>query len=331
MILILADSTDVWAAWTHRELRRRGDGDLLWIQPAELLDRVLLNWPVETTSAVARGNLIIDGRTIPFVDLTGVFNGLSFPVQVVHEDLSASDREYIIKETTATWLALMNALPCAVVNCPLPGGRPTILTGSPLLSRLAKMHGFLLPSSHCTSSCGDAILQYSAWSERVYLKPLGACGTGLLLEGRGGLEQIYRVIEHRAVSMQLVPQGQRLTVYIVGDEAVATVVQGDEQVRQIGPVPSMPTSRCLRLVRDLGLTFAECQVVVTSDGQVYCLDVVGTPNIWVCPQDVQQHIVSKLADYLSEERSLPFHDSVDGADGRPGVGQRLCPAGSQKR
>ena len=100
-------------------------------------------------------------------------------------------------------------MPCLVVNRPVPGGLPSTLAGSPLLSQLVEEHGFLLPPSHCMSSLADAMMQFLAWSERVYLKPLGSHKPGIFLHAHAGVEQICRVMERQAVSMQAIPDGQR--------------------------------------------------------------------------------------------------------------------------
>lgn len=330
MILILADSTDPWATLVRREAHRVG-GDVFWIQPAQLLDRILLNWPVVTGTSVIPGTVTIDGHTILLADLTGIFQRLTLPPPLELEELSLQDRGYVIKETTAAWLALLNAMPCSVVNRPVPGGRPTILAGSPLLSQLAEEYGFLLPPSRCTSSQADAILQFSAWSERGYLKPLGSHEPGMFLHADDGVEQICRVMERQAVSMQAIPRGQRVTVYVVGEEIAATILQPGEGLPQQMEMPSVPSERCLGFVGALGLTFAECQFIVTPEGPIYCLDVSSAPGFWHCPQEVQQWIVRRLVDHLSETRSLSLHDSLDGPDGRSNSRERLCETRSPKR
>jgi len=330
VILILAESTDPWAMLVHKEAQHNG-GEVFWIQPAQLLDRILLNWPVVTGVSVVPGTVVIDDHTFPLADLTGIFARLTLPPPLELEGLSLPDRDYVIKETSAAWLAFLNAMPCSVVNRPIPGGRPTILAGSPLLSRLAQEQGFLLPLSRCTSSLADAMLQFSAWSERVYLKPLGSHEPGIFLQAPDGVEQISRVMERQAVSMQAIPRGQRVMVYVVGEEIVATVLQPGEDLPQRMEVPSVSSERWLGLVGDLGLTFAECQFIVTPEGSIYCLDVSSAPSFWHCPQEVQHQIVCRLVEYLSEMRSLSPHDSLDGPNGRSSACERLCETRSPKR
>ena len=331
MILILAEPADPWAMLVHRESLRRSVEDLFWIQPAQLLDRVLLNWPVGIESPLLPGSLVVDGMTRPLTNLTGVFARLSFPLLLEIEVLSAQDRDYVVKEATAAWLAFLNALPCAVVNRPIPGGRPTLLAGSPLQSQRARAQGFMLPPSRCTSSRTDAILQYSAWSERAYLKPLGSQEPGIFLHAHDGVEQICRVMERQAVSIQAIPHGQRVTVYVVGEEVVATVLQPSEDVTQRIEMPSVLSKRCLGLVGDLGLAFTECQFIVTPEGPIYCLDVSSAPGFWCCPHEVQPQIVCHLVEYLSEMRSLSRHDSFNGPDDRPSARERLCETRSPQR
>ena len=330
MILILAESTDPWAILVNRQAQDIG-GDVLWVQPGQLLDRILLNWPVIASTPVMPGTLVIDGQTILLDDLTGIFARLTLPPLLDLDQLSPHDRNYVIKETSAAWLAFFNGMPCAVVNRPVPGGQPTILAGSPFLSQLAKEHGFLLPSSCCTSRQADAMLQFSAWSERVYLKPLGSHEPGMFLQAHDGVEQICRVMEQQGVSIQAIPHGQRVMVYVVREEVVATVLQPSEDVTQRIEMPSVLSKCCLGLVGDLGLTFAECQFIVTPEGPIYCLDVSSAPAFWCCPQEIQQQIVCRLVEYLSEMRSLSRHDSLDGPDGRPVARERLCETRSPQR
>ncbi|MCC6140667.1 MAG: hypothetical protein IT389_08630 [Nitrospira sp.] len=315
MILILADSTDPWAARIHREVQRTG-GDVRWVEPVQLLDKILLNWPVMAREAVVQGFLEIDGQRIPLESLTGIFARLPFPLRVDLEGLSDADAGYVTKEATAAWLAFLNAMPCPVINRPVPGGRPTLISGSPLLAPLAQTHGFLLPPVRCTSSQTDALQQFMTWGGSAYLKPLGSSEPGQFLHAHDGAEQISRIMEQQAVSLQTVPPGQQATVYVAGERAVATVLRSGEAVSQPVEVRSSHTARCRDLARALGLTFAECQIVIGPSGEIWCLDISGTPNFWRCPQDVQQQMVEQLLEYLSEQRSLAQHDSSHGTDGR---------------
>jgi hypothetical protein len=331
VMLVLADTTDPWGSLVHAELCRRGL-DVLMIPRAELLNRIQSNWRVRAGSELVTGALIIDGRRVSCANLRGVFVQWILPLPLHLDGLSGQDRDYVVREATAMWIAFLNSLPCTVVNRPTPGGRPALLGGSPALARVARDCGFDLPVARYTSSQDDAALQFSAWSERAYLKPLGAAEPGFVLSRKNGIEQIHQVMERHAVSLQKIPQGQRMTVYVVGGEAAATILHADEESYLNGAdLSALPTGRCADLVHALGLTFAECQVVITPDGRTTCLDVNDAPNYWRCTRTVQRRIVRRLADCLSEQRSTNFHDSAGGADGGSGLGQRLCQTGGPER
>ena len=94
----------------NKEAQHNG-GDVFWIQPAQLLDRILLKWPVVTGASVVPGTVVIDGHTCFLADLTGIFSQLSLPPPLVLEELSLEDRDYVTKETSAAWLAFLNAMP----------------------------------------------------------------------------------------------------------------------------------------------------------------------------------------------------------------------------
>jgi hypothetical protein len=311
MILVLADGTDAWSSRIHRELSSRGE-DVVWVQPDQLLDRIQLNWSVKCDESVPDGSLVIEDRSVSLADLTGVLARLPFPLPLLLDDLSMEDRSYVARETTAAWLALLNALPCAVINRPVPGGRPTSLSCSVEHARFAQQHGFLLLPSHCTRSRSDTITQLFKWQGKAYVKPLGSQEPGMILDGHCDVP----FDEHLSVLMQPVPAGQRVTVYIAG-EAEGTIVHPDGNLNATSVISPLPTEPCARLTRDFGLAFAQCELVLTGD-RIYCLDVSASPNYWQCPQEIQQRVVRSLADYLSQPKSIPVHDSPAGAHGRFG-------------
>ncbi|HJT22806.1 MAG TPA: hypothetical protein VJ746_20195 [Nitrospira sp.] len=330
MILILADSTDPWATLLNREVRRRG-GDVVWVEPSQLLDRISLTWPVSMRTDHVRGSVTIDGAVLPFEELTGVFSRFIMPLPLVLEDLSAQDRDYVIKESGAAWLAFLNGLSCAVVNRPVPGGRATVPAGSRQLASLVRQHGYVLPPARFTTNQTDALSQYSTWNEQVYLKPIGSQEAGQFVSSPDGAEKISRVMERQAVSLQAVPRGRRVTVYVAGERAVATVMQAGDRRESNIDIRLPDGQRCAALVLDMGLNFAECELVVCSDGRTYCLDINAMPDFWRCPAEIQRRVVSTLSEYLSERRSVPFHDPVDRPHGGSGAGERLCQARSPER
>lgn len=318
MILMLADGSDPWAMAVYRELCLRGEAVSV-ISPANLLADAPLNFTVTSQSTLNRGTLMISGSSVPLTDLTGVFCRMPFPIQVDVEDLTPQDWDYVKKETSAAWLALLDALPCPIVNRPVPGGRPTLISGQPSLLAVAERLGLSVPPSYCTTDVDDAIRHFIAWGGRAYVKPLGQMHPGSFLHGEEEPLRIREWMATAALSLQHVPAGHLLSVYVVGGTVTATVMASDTSSGgSTSPevVTSMKIARCAEFASAMGLDFAECLIVLQSDGGVSCLDVSGSPNFWRCSLDVQRHVVAHVATYLSEERSLPLHDSPVGADSR---------------
>jgi hypothetical protein len=318
MILILADSSDPWARAIYRELCGRGQ-EVCLASPANLLNEVPLNFSVTSESILHDGTVKIKGTAVRLSDLTGVFCRMPYPLPLALEDLTPQDQDYVKKETAAAWFALLNALPCRVVNRPIPGGLPTLVSGRPPLIAVATRLGLSLQPSRCTTDVEDALQQFRTWGNRAYVKPLGQSEPGMLLRGEEGESRIREWMSSAALSLQRVPGGQPMCVYVVGGTVAATVItSGTSSVGSTSNevVASQAIARCAEFACAMGLDYAECLIVLQSDGEVSCLDVSGSPNFWRCPLEVQRHVTAELATYLSEERSLSIHDSFAGADSR---------------
>ena len=91
-----------------------------------------------------------------------------------------------------------------------------------------------------------------------------------------------------------------------GEDIVATVLHPDDHLRTAPTFLSVPSQNVSRFSGALGLAFAECQFIATSEGPIYCLDVSRAPSYWHCPQEIQQQIVCRLADHLSERGVYRF-------------------------
>ena len=315
MILILAGETDAWSSHIHRELTRCGE-ETVWVQPDQLLDRIALNWSMERDGSVADGTLVIDGRALALDDLSGVLMRMSMPPPLSLDELSAEDRSYVTRETTAAWLALLDALPCAVFNKPVPGGRPSSLSCSVESSRLAQRHGLLLPHSLSVGNKTQATAQFNVWNKRAYVKPLGSQEPGAWLDEHADVNGDWYPARG-SVLMQAVPSGQRVTMYVVAGEVVGTVLHPDSHPGGHHLHSPLPTEACARLTQDLGLALAQCELVLDGD-QAYCLDLSASPDFWRCPHDIQQRIATSVSDYLSRRRSFLSHDSLVGTHSRFG-------------
>ena len=295
MIMILADGSDPWAMAVHRELGLRGVSASM-ISPETLLADAPLNYTVTSQSMLDRGTLTMSGSPVPLTNLTGVLCRMPFPIQLELEDLTPHDRDYVKKETSAAWLALLNALTCRVVNRPVPGGLPTLLTGQPALLPVAERLGLSVPSCYCTTDVDDAIRRFIAWGERAYVKPrpnafrfVGSRrrrdGAHPRMDGHGGALAATGAGRSADISVCRWRRG--------GGDGGAGKRPVIERCHLQGSLVSAALTRCADFVSAMGLGFAECLVVAQPDGRFSFLDVSGSPNFWRCPLEVR-HVAYAL-------------------------------------
>lgn len=120
MWLILCSSGDLSAFWTYEGLKTRG------LAPLELVTAETLayaHWEHRLGIEGVHSNMTLpDGRRIHNKDVRGVLNRLTC---VPYESLlliHPSDREYVLQELNAFFLAWLESLPRPMLNSPTPQG-----------------------------------------------------------------------------------------------------------------------------------------------------------------------------------------------------------------
>lgn len=290
MILILADSTDPWGVALARQLTVQGAPYLLQ-DPGQMRSSML----DQTSEWVAR--------------VTGVYRGMSRPV-IEDVLISRSARPH---RPESDWLAELNALPCPVVNRLSPGGEMACHTGSPVWEAVVLAHGFHAPRCYAAANRAEALSRLDLWDGPTYVKPAGMVQGGLVLPADAAKAHVNDLAPEGPVFLAQVSPGQLISLFVVGERVVATVVR--RGTRSEAPIPPARLGRsllqrCSDLVLALGLVHAECLLSLSADGQIACLDVLAAPSFWTCPLEVQQQVVHRLAGYLAERNSLPGLMSV---------------------
>ena len=282
MILILAESTDPWGVALARRLTLRGEPFVLQ-DPGELCASTI-------------------DRTAEWVQqLTGVYRGANRP----YSGDTGAVRPRAVAVAESDWLAELNALPCPVVNRLSPDGVPSCPTGSPAWEAVVSAHGFQTPCFYNAPNRDEAVAGLDLWGVDAYVKPAGVLHGGLVLSLDAAKAYVEDLEEDRPVLLAQISAGQLVSVFVVGDKVVATVVRsmpksgGSAQGACLSP---SLLQRCSDLVPALGLVHAECLLSLSADGLSTCLDVVASPNYWTCPREAQRQVVSGLVQYLAEDR-----------------------------
>ena len=282
MILILAESTDPWGSALVRRLTSRGEPFVLQ-EPGELCASML-------------------DRTADWVQrLTGVYRGTSRP----YGEDSGAVHPWAAAAEESGRLAELNALPCPVINRLSPDGVPSCRTGTPARDAVVSAHGFQTPYFYHALNRDETVAGLDLWGGAAYVKPAGVLHGGLVLSLEAAKAYVEDLENGRPVLLAQAGQGQLVSVFVVGDKVVATVMRsmpwngGGAQGARLDP---WLLERCSELVPALGLLHAECLLSLSTDGQIACLDVVASPNYWTCQREAQRQVVGGLARYLAEGR-----------------------------
>ena len=247
------------------------------------------------------GASMIDRTTDWVRRLTGVYRGANRPFC---EDVSGPP-PLPIHETESEWLAELNALPCSVVNRLSSGGVPACPTGSLVWEAVVSAHGFQVPSFSAAMNRDEVLACLDLWGSSVYVKPAGVVHSGMVLSEEDA--RAYAddpALDWPALLAPVCP-GQLVSLFVVGEHVVASVVRSVMRSRTPVPFARLGPSllqRCSDLVLALGLVHAECLLSLSADGQITCLDVVASPNYWTCPREAQRQVVGGLVRYLAESR-----------------------------
>lgn len=351
MILILGSHEEQLVALVAERLRRHGAA-VAFVAHARLLAAAGLSW----TIGGGDGFLRIGARTVPLTALTGV---LVRPQRPVPPDagLSPEDEDYLAYELQATVLGLLHALPCPVVNLPLPEplARPAFTSAARLQRIVAS--GFRLPATLATADRDRAARFFDRSGGLAILGTLSGQVPPRLIEGAAGLDALLAAIARHPVYLQRVPPGRWLDVFVVADRVMAvSVLSGAAPSPQSGVpapdplridcgmawptpgaspaagppaaaavgLPSTFAAHCCALTRALHLDFAHLRLVCAQSGEACCLDISAHPVCNHCAPEVQDQIATALADLLARGERRRADDPRLWYVGRPGDGLPLC-------
>jgi hypothetical protein len=112
LLVIVASERDPAAL----ALAERWGADARLLTPADLSRR---GWRFDPADPAA-GSAVVDGRQVQVAAIDGVVTRLPAVYEADLARIVAADRRYVAQEMTAFLLAWLSALPCRVVNRPVP-------------------------------------------------------------------------------------------------------------------------------------------------------------------------------------------------------------------
>lgn len=306
MILLLAETHDAWATEIHRELLRRACAvlrlDSLGIVQALRLDFGLS--PSLHRTSIQSGDS--SATAWPSVDIRAVLvrtqiSKMLVPSELFHPD----DQAYVMQEYSAALYAWLHALPCPVINRPVPGAQSHLAISASAWGQRQREVGFQPVQTAVLSREESAIWWFDHWQQRVRVQEIGGAEPATYLSGSVGRERVSTLIERGPITMQPVPIGHRYHASVLGDIVLGGVWRSAVRDRRFdGPVLDLVeldhdlAERCRVLAQRQHLNVADLELVVDGHGVTHCLAMNEWPVFEQCSDLLRGRIVRLATDLL---------------------------------
>jgi hypothetical protein len=301
MALIIGSRYDLCSCRTYEFLRRRHP-DVYFLEEADLFTKIGVSWsPTDSGNA---GFLRIGNHKAPFHSIGGVLARLGG--SVTEPDLRQEDRLYATVEKNAAVVGWLNHLPCRVVNRPVPTRifQPVFASEEAILK--IRRSGLKILATYLSSSLDAALAFFERCERRALLGAPSGIPPAVPAIGQAGIARIKAASARHPISLQRLPEGEWVRVFVVGDQAFAAAVRSENDGGESGgtiesaAISDAVASRCRRLARDMELEFAQIDLL-KAEGADYCIGIGAFPLIEPCEEALQTAIVEALGELLHRD------------------------------
>ena len=245
-------------------------------------------------------------------DITGVYVRFLGPEGRLPLDAASETADALRAEADTGLMAVLEDLPCPVVNR-VAGGMSN--NSKPYQALVLRRAGLRVPSTLVTNDAEAARAFYAAHGAVIYKSASGVRSIVRCLEP-DSLARLELLRDGPAQFQAYVP-GDNVRVHTVGDRIFAVRVRSqavdyryahrDGLTVEMEPTTLPPAieQACFRIARDLDLLFAGIDLKETPDGDWYCFEVNPCPGFLYYERHSRLPISAALADLLH------------GADDRP--------------
>lgn len=261
------------------------------------------------------GILHLGGCDYPLKKFRGVYARLTDAISLpehrpsrrLHPDPEPARRSACLHAHLSEWLELS---PCRIVN------RAAAMASNiskPYQSQHIARAGFQIPPT-LVSNDPEVVRRFASRHGRLIYKSISSTRSivrELDAESEGRLERIRQL----PTQFQALIEGVNIRVHVVGAEVFATRIlseavdyryaQRDDMEVEMCPMelPSEITQRCLGLSRSLRLPFCGIDLILTPQGQYYCLEANPSPAYSYFQQMTGQPISVSLVKYLVGDKT----------------------------
>ena len=244
-------------------------------------------------------------------ELTGVYLRFLGPeLRVPLPNIASDAVPAMYLEYDAGLTVLFEDLPCTVVNR-IAGGISN--NSKPYQALLVRQCGLLTPPTLVTNDPEAAQQFYEDCQGEVIYKSLSGVRS---IVRRLEPEQLNRLslLRNGAAQFQAFIPGDNVRVHTVGDQLFATRIRceavdyryaskdGHPVAMEPTRLPAATAEACLRLAREMDLSFTGIDLKETPNGDYYCFEVNPCPGFSYYERHTGQPISTALADLLHTGR-----------------------------
>ena len=231
------------------------------------------------------GSISINDRRIEFDELSGVYFRNVDLRESGEEGEKADGKGQAYPETDARLAAVLNNLPCNVLNRP---AATYSNRSKPYQALLIRRFGFKIPKTLVTNDPDAVASFFVECDEKLIFKSIGGVRSTvrrMTREDFGRLE----LLENCPAQFQEYVAGDNIRVHVIGERWFAVRIQCEAvDYRYAGeegyPLTMVPAvlpediaANCIRLTKELGLVLSGIDLKEASSGEYYCFEVNTSP------------------------------------------------------
>jgi glutathione synthase/RimK-type ligase-like ATP-grasp enzyme len=255
-----------------------------------------------------RGSISTSDWRIEFDELSGVYFR-NVELNESDEEGEKTDRKgQAYPETDARLAAVLNSLPCKVLNRP---AATYSNRSKPYQALLIRRFGFKIPKTLVTNDPEAVVRFLVECDEKLIFKSISGVRStvrAMTSEDFGRLE----LLENCPAQFQEYIVGDNIRVHVIGERLFAVRIQCDavdyryagEEGYSLTMVPAVlpeeVAANCIRLTKELGLTLSGIDLKETPSGEYYCFEVNTSPAFLFYESPARPVVADALAEFLAQ-------------------------------
>ena len=214
-------------------------------------------------------------------------------------------------ETDARLAAVLNSLPCKVLNRP---AATYSNRSKPYQALLIRRFGFKIPKTLVTNDPAAVASFFAECHGKLIFKSISGVRSKVRLMTKGDFGRLV-LLENCPALFQDYLTGDNIRVHVIGERLFAVRIQCEavdyryagEEGYSLTMVPAvLPediAANCIRLTKELGLSLSGIDLKETSPGEYYCFEVNTSAAFLFYESPARPVVADALAEFLAQREA----------------------------